>query len=181
MFDLLLPIHPGLDFKRLKHPYFLSPRLKAFELTYILSMFQQLLLDPLINLFDHLALFLDTTRPVFAVPPGQLLHLELSLTDPLPEVPPVLNVRELQSKHHRVLVFESLSCHLSRSVSNRTEGILPEGLLDGQMQGLDTAFAGLHILVPLGKDIAEFQAVVVVVHSVDYGLQGAGMFYLEHL
>jgi len=144
-------------------------------------MFQQLLLDPLINLFDHLALFLDTTRPVITVPPGQLLHLELSLTDPLPEVPPVLNLRELQSKHHRVLVFESLSCHFSRPVSNRTEGVLPESLLDGQVQGLDTAFAGLHILVPLGEDVAQLQAVVVVVHSVDYGLQSAGMFYLEHL
>ncbi len=71
-----------------------------------------------------------------------------------------------------MLVFESLSCDLPRSVSNRTKGVLPEGLLDGQVQGLDTALAGLHVLVPLGQDVPQLQAVVVVRHSGHYGLEG---------
>ncbi len=70
-----------------------------------------------------------------------------------------------------MVVFESLPSDLPCPVPNGTEGVLPESLLDGQVECLDTAFARLHVLVPLGQDVAQLQTVVVVVHSVHYSLE----------
>ena len=170
-FNLLLPIHPSLHFKGLKYLNFIAPRLKAFELHYILPMFKHLLLYPLIDTLNHLGLVPHTAPSVVPVPLRHLLHLDMSLRHPLSEVPSVLYLSELHSKKCCVVVFESLPSDFPCPVSDGTKGVLPEGLLDGKVECLDTAFASLHVLVPLGQDVTKLQTVVVVVHSVHYGLE----------
>jgi hypothetical protein len=134
-------------------------------------MFNHLLLNPLIDALNYLGLFPHTGPSVVPVPFRHLLHLDLSLRHPLPEEASVLYLSEVHSKQRGVVVFESLSSDLPCPVPDRTEGVLPEGLLDGQVERLDTAFAGLHVLVPLGQDVTQLQTVVVVVHSIHYGLE----------
>jgi len=134
-------------------------------------MFKHLLLYPFIDALNHLGLFPHTGPSVVPVPFRHLLHLDLSLRHPLPEVPSVLYLSELHSKQCCVVVFESLPSDFPCPVPDGTKGVLPKGLLDSQVECLDTAFAGLHVLVPLGQDVTQLQTVVVVVHSVHYGLE----------
>jgi len=134
-------------------------------------MFKYLLLYPFIDALNHFGLFPHTAPSVVPVPFRHLLHLDLSLRHPLSEVPSVHYLSELHSKQCGVVVFESLPSDFPCPVPDGTKGVLPEGLLDGQVERLDTAFAGLHVLVPLGQDVTQLQTVVVVVHSVHYGLE----------
>ena len=69
------------------------------------------------------------------------------------EVASVLDFSELHSKQCGMLFSQSVSGDLPGPVSNRTEGFLPEGLLDGQVEGTYTALACLHVLMPLVEDV----------------------------
>jgi hypothetical protein len=131
-----------------------------------------LLLYTLIYTFDNFSLFSYPGLPVLPVTAGHLLYLHLPLRHPLMEVASVLDLSELHSKQCGVLLSQSVMGDIPGPVSDRAEGFLPEGLLDGQVEGTHTALAGLHVLVPLGEDVAQLQTVVVVGHSVHYGLEG---------
>ena len=71
--------------------------------------------------------------------------------------------------------------HLSCSLLDGGKCILPESFPDRQMQSLDATFTCLHILVPLGEDVAEFEAVVVLVNSVHYRLKSPRVLHFKNL
>jgi hypothetical protein len=131
-----------------------------------------LLLYTLIYVFDNFSLLPYPGLPVLPVAAGHLLYLHLPLRHPLVEVASVLDFSELHSKQCGMLFSQSVAGDVPGPVSNRAEGFLPEGLLDGQVEGTHTALTHLHVLVPLGEDVAQLQTVVVVGHSVHYGLEG---------
>ena len=110
-----------------------------------------------------------------------MLHLNLSLRHPLTEVASVLDLSELHRKQCGMLFLKSEVVDFPPSNLDRAKGILPECFLDCQMQGLYTALARLHILVPQGQDVAQFKTVVILVDSVHYRLERSRVLHLKHL